>query len=60
MDSLMEVAKLRAAGLLWELVKRQFDRSTEVAPCYDPLPDLGVAAHRADVYNNVIRTRVEA
>ena len=49
MNFFMEVAKLRAARLLWaRLVKDQFGaEEPQVAVAAHPLPDLGLVAHRA-------------
>ena len=49
MNFFMEVAKLRAARLLWaQLVKDQFGATEpQVALAAHPLPDLGLVAHRA-------------
>ena len=48
MNFFMEVAKLRAARLLWAKLLRQFDpRNAQVAVAAHPLPDLGLVADRA-------------
>ena len=48
MNFFMEVAKLRAARLLWAKLVKGFDaEEREVAAAAHPLPDLGLVAHRA-------------
>ena len=48
MNFFMEVAKLRAARLLWHRVMSQFEpKKSAVAHAAHPLPDLGRVAHRA-------------
>ena len=62
MNFFMEVAKLRAARLLWHRIMdglRREERQVEDAA--HPLPDLGrVSLTEQDPYNNVIRTTIEA
>ena len=60
MNCFMEVAKLRAARLLWSHLMAQFDPSFQVVVVAHPQPDERMVAHRQDVFNNVTRTCVEA
>jgi methylmalonyl-CoA mutase len=62
MNFFMEIAKLRAARLLWaEADEAVRARRTRVADAAHPLPDLGlVACTEQDPYNNVVRTCLEA
>ena len=57
----MEIAKLRAARLLWERVMRQFDPKDEKSLMLRThCQTSGVSLTALDPYNNVIRTTVEA
>ena len=48
MNFFMEVAKLRAARLLWDRVMAEFEpKNPQFADAAHPLPDLGRVAHRA-------------
>ncbi len=48
MNFFMEVAKLRAARVLWAKLMKQFDpQGRPLAVAAHPLPDLGLVAHRA-------------
>ena len=48
MNFFMEVAKLRAARLLWAKLMKQFEpQGRALAAAAHPLPDLGLVAHRA-------------
>src|SRR3954451_2852816 len=61
MDFFMEVAKLRAARLLWERVMRGFDPKDEKSLMLRThCQTSGVSLTALDPYNNVIRTTVEA
>jgi methylmalonyl-CoA mutase len=62
MNYFMEVAKLRAARLLWARVVAGFGaKNPKSLVAADPLPDVGVEPGGAGpVYNNVARTCVEA
>jgi methylmalonyl-CoA mutase len=61
MDFFMEVAKLRAARLLWERVMRGFDPKDEkTLMLRTHCQTSGVSLTALDPYNNVIRTTVEA
>ena len=62
MNFFMEVAKLRAARLLWHRVMASFDaEEARLADAAHALPDVsGVSLTEQDPYNNVVRTTVEA
>src|SRR3954447_9022355 len=61
MDFFMEVAKLRAARLLWERVMRGFDPKDEKSLMLRThCQTSGVSLTALDPYNNVIRTTIEA
>jgi methylmalonyl-CoA mutase len=62
MNFYMEIAKLRAARLLWAtLMKRHFDpKKTESLMLRTHCQTSGVSLTEQDPYNNVVRTTVEA
>jgi methylmalonyl-CoA mutase len=62
MNFFMEVAKLRAARLLWAtLMKRHFDpKKTESLMLRTHCQTSGVSLTEQDPYNNVVRTTIEA
>jgi methylmalonyl-CoA mutase len=61
MNFFMEVAKLRAARLLWHRVISQFDpRDPRSAMLRTHCQTSGVSLTEQDPYNNVVRTAVEA
>src|SRR3546814_902450 len=62
MDFFMEIAKLRAARLLWaELMRRHFDpRKPQSLMLRTHCQTSGVSLTEQDPYNNVVRTTIEA
>ena len=61
MNFFMEVAKLRAARLLWHKVMSQFDpRKSQSLMLRTHCQTSGVSLTEQDPYNNVVRTAVEA
>jgi methylmalonyl-CoA mutase len=61
MNFFMEVAKLRAARLLWHRVISQFDpKDPRSAMLRTHCQTSGVSLTEQDAYNNVVRTAVEA
>ncbi len=61
MNFFMEVAKLRAARLLWHRVMSQFEpRKTQSLMLRTHCQTSGVSLTEQDPYNNVVRTAVEA
>jgi methylmalonyl-CoA mutase len=61
MNLFMEVAKLRAARLLWSRVMRQFDPEKPASLMLRThCQTSGVSLTEADPYNNIIRTAYEA
>ena len=61
MDFFMEVAKLRAARLLWERIVRPFEPKDErSAMLRTHCQTSGVSLTEQDPYNNVVRTAYEA
>jgi methylmalonyl-CoA mutase len=61
MNFFMEVAKLRAARLLWAKLMRQFDPKNPLSLALRThCQTSGVSLTEKDPYNNVIRTTVEA
>ncbi len=61
MDFFMEVAKLRAARLLWHRVMTQFEpRKPQSLMLRTHCQTSGVSLTEQDPYNNVVRTAVEA
>jgi methylmalonyl-CoA mutase cobalamin-binding domain/chain len=60
MNFFMEVAKLRAARVLWHRAMTQLGARTNAEDAAHPLPDLGRRLQEQDPYNNVIRTTIEA
>src|SRR4051812_5943333 len=61
MDFFMEIAKLRAARLLWHRVMRGFDPKDEKSLMLRThCQTSGVSLTALDPYNNVIRTTIEA
>jgi methylmalonyl-CoA mutase len=61
MNFFMEVAKLRAARLLWATLVRQFEPKSEKSlPLRTHSQTSGWSLTAQDVFNNVIRTQVEA
>ena len=61
MNFFMEVAKLRAARLLWAKLVKQFEPKTrQVAVAAHALQTSGWSLTAQDVFNNVIRTCIEA
>ena len=61
MDFFMEIAKLRAARLLWHRVMSQFDpKKPQSLMLRTHCQTSGVSLTEQDPYNNVVRTAVEA
>jgi methylmalonyl-CoA mutase len=61
MDFFMEIAKLRAARLLWARVMKQFDpKDDRSLTLRTHCQTSGVSLTEQDPYNNVVRTAVEA
>src|SRR3712207_4585756 len=61
MDFFMEVAKLRAARLLWSRIIRQFDpKKAGSLMLRTHCQTSGVSLTEQDPYNNIVRTTVEA
>ena len=61
MNFFMEVAKIRAARLLWDRIVRQFDPKDErSAMLRTHCQTSGVSLTEQDPYNNVVRTAYEA
>jgi methylmalonyl-CoA mutase len=61
MNFFMEIAKLRAARLLWARIMRQFDPKNPASLALRThCQTSGVSLTERDPYNNVIRTTVEA
>jgi methylmalonyl-CoA mutase len=61
MNFFMEVAKLRAARMLWHRIMDRIRGEEDLVPdAAHPLPDLGRVLQEQDPYNNVIRTAYEA
>ena len=61
MDFFMEVAKLRAARLLWAELMEQFDpQSPKSSMLRTHCQTSGVSLTEQDPYNNIVRTTVEA
>ncbi|HEX6142892.1 MAG TPA: methylmalonyl-CoA mutase [Geminicoccaceae bacterium] len=62
MNFFMEVAKLRAARFLWaELIQREFDpKDPRSLMLRTHCQTSGVSLQAMDVYNNVVRTTIEA
>ena len=61
MDFFMEVAKLRAARLLWAELMSQFDpKKAESLALRTHCQTSGVSLTEQDPYNNVVRTTIEA
>ena len=61
MDFFMEVAKLRAARLLWSEIMAQFDpKDPKSSMLRTHCQTSGVSLTEQDPYNNVVRTAVEA
>jgi len=61
MDFFMEVAKLRAARLLWAELMAQFDpKKPESLALRTHCQTSGVSLTEQDPYNNVVRTTIEA
>src|SRR5450759_2297495 len=61
MDFFMEVAKLRAARLLWARIIRQFDPKQATSKMLRThCQTSGVSLTEQDPYNNIVRTTVEA
>ncbi|MEI8001727.1 MAG: methylmalonyl-CoA mutase [Actinomycetes bacterium] len=61
MDFFMEVAKLRAARLLWARIMRGFDpKKTGSLMLRTHCQTSGVSLTEQDPYNNIVRTTVEA
>ena len=61
MNFFMEVAKLRAARLLWERIVRQFEpKDARSAMLRTHCQTSGVSLTEQDPYNNVVRTAYEA
>ena len=61
MDFFMEVAKLRAARLLWAELMSQFDpKRAESLALRTHCQTSGVSLTEQDPYNNVVRTTIEA
>jgi len=60
-DVFMEIAKLRAARLLWAKITKQFDPKNPKSLCLRTHSQTsGWSLTAQDVYNNVIRTCIEA
>src|SRR5205814_4748806 len=61
MNFFMEVAKLRAARLLWSRIIRQFEpKSAASLMLRTHCQTSGVSLTEQDPYNNIVRTTVEA
>ena len=61
MNFFMEVAKLRAARLLWAKLVKQFDPKSEKSlPLRTHSQTSGWSLTAQDVFNNVVRTQIEA
>ena len=61
MNFFMEVAKLRAARLLWARLVKQFDPKSEKSlPLRTHSQTSGWSLTAQDVFNNVVRTQIEA
>ena len=61
MNFFMEVAKLRAARLLWARIVRQFDPAKPASMALRThCQTSGVSLTEKDAYNNVVRTTIEA
>jgi methylmalonyl-CoA mutase len=61
MNFFMEIAKLRAARLLWARLMKQFDpRKPESLALRTHCQTSGVSLAEQDPYNNVVRTTIEA
>ncbi|MEI6573502.1 MAG: methylmalonyl-CoA mutase [Alphaproteobacteria bacterium] len=61
MNFFMEVAKLRAARLLWTKLVKQFDPKSEKSlPLRTHSQTSGWSLTAQDVFNNIIRTEIEA
>ncbi|MFA5885744.1 MAG: methylmalonyl-CoA mutase [Acidimicrobiia bacterium] len=61
MDFFMEIAKLRAARLLWARIMRQFDpKKPGSVMLRTHCQTSGVSLTAQDPYNNIVRTTVEA
>jgi methylmalonyl-CoA mutase len=61
MNFFMEVAKLRAARLLWTKLVQQFDPKSEKSlPLRTHCQTSGWSLAAQDVFNNVVRTQIEA
>ncbi len=61
MNFFMEVAKLRAGRLLWARLVKQFDpKSDKSLPLRTHCQTSGWSLTAQDVYNNIIRTQIEA
>jgi methylmalonyl-CoA mutase len=61
MNFFMEIAKLRAARLLWARLMQQFDpRKPESLALRTHCQTSGVSLTEQDPYNNVVRTTIEA
>jgi methylmalonyl-CoA mutase len=61
MNFFMEVAKLRAARLLWARLVKQFDPKSEKSlPVRTHSQTSGWSLTAQDVFNNVVRTQIEA
>src|SRR5690554_4656641 len=61
MNFFMEVAKLRAARLLWDRVMQQFDpKKPQSRMLRTHCQTSGVSLTEQDPYNNVVRTAIEA
>jgi methylmalonyl-CoA mutase len=61
MNFFMEVAKLRAARLLWARIMRQFDPNTPASLMLRThCQTSGVSLTEQDPYNNIVRTTLEA
>ena len=61
MNFFMEVAKLRAARLLWAKLVKQFDpKSDKSLPLRTHSQTSGWSLTAQDVFNNVVRTQIEA
>jgi methylmalonyl-CoA mutase len=61
MDFFMEIAKLRAARLLWARIMRQFDPKKPASLMLRThCQTSGVSLTEQDPYNNIVRTTIEA
>ena len=61
MNFFMEIAKLRAARLLWARVMRRFDPKTPMSMALRThCQTSGVSLTEQDPYNNIVRTTIEA